>query len=269
MPTENLVRNGTFTEPVVPGSHKSWRGVHPAVPYRATAWEPVNIWGYDHLNAAFAHHPNGLQAVDLGREFTQGGIRQTIETKAGATYSLSFECSPDEWGNCNGKQNNFTVKVTDDTGGTEITSRDFDPGVGFGQANWQRKEFSFQARSGRTTITFMGMAPGSCQSALTNVSVIGLTDGQSSGTGTTTQNQNQNQGTTTTGQDQQLTDLRNKVSDLTGQVNDLTAQLAECQRNSEQLRQNQRDAAAEYVRGKRQGREAAMKQWQQTGQVTL
>lgn len=268
MPTENLVRNGTFTEPRVAGYTKSWQPVHPALPYRATGWEPVNVWGYDHLNAAFAHHPNGLQAVDLGRQFTQGGMKQTIETQPGATYNLSFECSPNEWVNCNNKPNHFTVRVTDETGGREITSQNFDPGVGYGQANWQRKEMSFQAPSSRTTISFMGMAPGSCQSGITNVSVIGLTDGQGSGTGTTSQNQGngtttQNQGTGTTGQDQQLTDCRNKVTDLNGQVNDLTGKLSECQKTSDQLRQAQKDAAAEYVRGRQEGWEKAMQQLQQ------
>ncbi|KUO00031.1 DUF642 domain-containing protein [Streptomyces caeruleatus] len=261
MPTENLVRNGTFTEPRVSGAAKSWRPVHPAAAYRATGWDPVNAYGYDHLNAAFANHPNGLQAVDLGINFTNGGIKQTVETKAGATYNLSFECSPNEYNNCNGRPNNFTVKVTDDVGGREITSRDFDPGVGYGRANWQRKEFSFQAKSSRTTITFMGMAPGSCQSGITNVSVIGLTDGQ--GTSTTTQNQNQNKGPVTTGQDQELTNLRNKVNELTGQVSDLTGKLAECQRTSEQLRKNAQDAAAEYRRGRQEGWAKATEHLQQ------
>jgi len=268
MPTENLIQNGTFNQPAVPGQTKSWRGVYQNLPYRATGWEPANFWGYDHLNTHFAHHPSGYQAADLGREFTQGGMKQTIDTKAGVTYTLTFECSPNEWVNCNGKPNTFSVKVTDANADQELTSREFDPGVGYGQANWQQKEVSFQALGSRTTISFLGTAYASCQSGITNVSVIGRTEvtevkEPDPGTGGGT-------AVVPGGQDQQaLNDCKGTVDELTGQVGDLQGKLAECQKTGQELRQSLKDSAAEYVRGKRQGREAAMKQWRETGEVTL
>ncbi|MET9324147.1 DUF642 domain-containing protein [Streptomyces sp. NPDC003038] len=265
MTQQNLIQNGTFASPALPTGNKEWRNATQYTTFRTDSWDMVSSGGYDHLNATFANHPKGYQAVDLGAEYLQGGIRQTVSTKAGVTYKLTFDCSPNEWSSCLGTSNPFTVKITDDRGGQQIEQRTFDAGTNSGpppngSADWQRKEFTFKAAGDRTVVAFHGTGPvgGSCQAAITDVCVIAVDDVSpkpDDSTGT-------NSGTTVSDLQKQLTDQQNKATDL-------QRQLTACQDHARQLEQDAKDAAGEYVRGKRKGREDAMKQWQDTGKVTL
>ncbi|WP_152610925.1 hypothetical protein [Amycolatopsis sp. MJM2582] len=164
-PEENLVENGTFvTDPTLSGV--TWRNNGPAAP-----WQKAGA-GYDLLSADFAQHPNGYQAVDLGPEFTGGGIQQRLTPDPGAWYRLSFQHSPDAWGNCVGQNVDFTVEFADDDG-TTVLSADIKPHDADGKAHWRKAVLrTFKAYTDTLFLKFKGNTSTSCQAAITNVKVI-------------------------------------------------------------------------------------------------
>lgn len=164
-PEENLVENGTFvTNPTLSGV--TWRNNGPAAP-----WQKAGA-GYDLLSADFAQHPNGYQAVDLGPEFTGGGIQQRLTPDPGAWYRLSFQHSPDAWGNCVGQNVDFTVEFADDDG-TTVLSADIKPHDADGKAHWRKSVLrTFKAYTDTLFLKFKGNTSTSCQAAITNVKVI-------------------------------------------------------------------------------------------------
>ncbi|WP_158633286.1 DUF642 domain-containing protein [Amycolatopsis sp. WAC 04182] len=164
-PETNLVRNGTFeTDPALAGV--TWRNNGPVAP-----WQRIGA-GYDLLSADFAQHPNGYQAVDLGPEFTGGGIQQRLTADPGAWYRLSFQNSPDAWGNCVGQNVEFTVEFTDDDGAT-VLSDEIKPHAADGKAHWRKVVLRpFQAHTDTLFLKFKGNTSSSCQAAITNVKVI-------------------------------------------------------------------------------------------------
>ncbi|MBE1573469.1 DUF642 domain-containing protein [Amycolatopsis roodepoortensis] len=166
-PEDNLVQNGTFeTDPALAGV--SWRNNGAVTP-----WQGIGA-GYDLLSAGFAQHPNGYQAVDLGPEFTGGGIQQRLSSDPGAWYRLSFQNSPDAWGNCVGQNVDFTVEFADDDG-TTVVSAEIKPHAADGKAHWRKVVLRpFQAHTDTLFLKFKGNSSTSCQAAITNVKVTEL-----------------------------------------------------------------------------------------------
>ena len=99
--TPNQVNNGDFSQP---GEGSGSRAIFPAKP--AWAGQPVPTipcWTVGGDSVGLAGHrffqmpkkwPSGWQAVDLSGE-APGSISQTISTKAGSSYELSWQGAPD------------------------------------------------------------------------------------------------------------------------------------------------------------------------------
>ncbi len=166
----NLVRNGTFAFPQLPNTAKTWRHGW-TVQAQMKGWEGIRPGGFDLLNAKFAEHPEGYQAVDLGQEFARnGGIQQDIPTQAGVWYTLTFNHSPDAWPNCRNQDTSFTASVTDVATGKEIDTK-FRAAPADGSAHWKQGTVNFRAGGDETTIAFHGNNSVSCQAAITDVHV--------------------------------------------------------------------------------------------------
>ena len=171
MGNENLVTNGTFTGEV---PANSWKNVTADSSPAPKGWEPILPGGYDWLSGGIAKHDDNIQAVDLGAEYNpNGGVKQTISTTREAKYELTFEHSPNPYGNCANYPMDFTVKIVDDESDSEIKSQHFSLGVAPTPAapKWKKGNVPFTAESDSTAILFCGNEKTSCQAAITNVSV--------------------------------------------------------------------------------------------------
>ncbi|MGW8378443.1 DUF642 domain-containing protein [Streptomyces sp. ODS28] len=160
----NLVKNPKFeSEPMLASlwssnaKLKGWRGIGE---------------GYDLLSAKLAKHPSDIQAVDLGPNFTGGGIQQDLKVKPNTRYDLIYQHSPDAWVNCTADQDvSYRVEIANEDGDT-LLSKKLAPRKADGKtADWVRVAYTFRVQDKHITLRFVGNKSYSCQAAITNVRV--------------------------------------------------------------------------------------------------
>jgi hypothetical protein len=139
----NLFENGSFESPGSAGN-----SILPGGSTFVTGWTTV-LNGVEYFNATgYGGAADGVMIVDLAHYiYSAGGIEQTVDTVAGATYDVAFSA-----GNYLGfgRTGTGVVKVTID-GVTQA----FDTAVATtGTIAWKEISFEFVATQSETTIRF-------------------------------------------------------------------------------------------------------------------
>jgi choice-of-anchor C domain-containing protein len=163
-----LVTNGGFEDgpepdPAGPGFTTMF-AVTTAIP----GWT-VTRGSVDYIGA-YWQHAAGRRSVDLnGNE--PGAIAQTLRTRPGRTYRVTFRLA----GNCFGGGTGVRTGVV--TAGTARTEFTFDTtGRTYGDMGWATKTWQFTATAAETPLEFASATtdPPSCGPALDGVSVVEL-----------------------------------------------------------------------------------------------
>lgn len=159
----NLVYNGSFEVGPKPGSFiqlnagstviDGWTVLPHSVDYIGTYWAAQD----------------GSRSIDLAGG-NLGGIKQTINTVAGSTYTLSFWMPGNPAGKAVAKDLDVFI-----SGIANPFNYTFDLNNTFTDMMWQEKVINFVANSNETTIAFKANQYGVYGPALDNVSVISAT----------------------------------------------------------------------------------------------
>lgn len=130
-----------------------------------TGWTVVGD-GVDYIGALWPAS-QGSRSIDMLSCGVSGGVAQTFDTTAGATYLVTFSLA----GNPDGGVKTLTVSAASNTQSYTFNT------AGFNTSNvgWRSQTFTFTATASSTTLTFLGGIQGggsSCAgSALDNVAV--------------------------------------------------------------------------------------------------
>ena len=156
----NLLINGSFEEPQVPGM--AWK-IFGSGSTAITGWTVVGA-DTQLTRTEFVPAAHGTQWIDLtGIYGYNKGLRSdAVATTIGQSYELSFDLG-DYY--AQGFQT-ATLGVSINGGANTLFTNIYEGGV----MDWERKSFRFTATSASTNITFLGVENG----ALSNNAVIGL-----------------------------------------------------------------------------------------------
>lgn len=139
-----------------------------------TGWVVVGD-GVDYIGGAWTG-ADGAREVDLLSCGVSGGVAQTFDTLAGATYNVSFAMA----GNPDGGVKTITATAAATTANFTFNTAGFS-GTNMG---WATRSFQFTATGASTTLTILGGVQGGASScagaALDNVSVALLSVPQTS-----------------------------------------------------------------------------------------
>jgi choice-of-anchor C domain-containing protein len=161
-----LVTNGGFEDGPEPDANSPGFTVVPAGAPTIPGWT-VTRGSVDYIGP-YWQHADGKRSIDLnGNE--PGTIAQTIRTKAGAKYRVTFSLA----GNgCTGNGGDRTVAVS--AAGDRATFTFDTTGHGYEDMGWERKTWEFTATAAETTLEFTSTTddPAACGPALDGVSVV-------------------------------------------------------------------------------------------------
>jgi choice-of-anchor C domain-containing protein len=168
---ENLVSNGSFECATVnPGN--TFVRLQPGDTTSVPGWEVVSAT-VDYISGVYWVASDGVRSFDLdGAPGHNGGIRQTISTRAGATYVGSFDLA----GNLHNAPTIKTMTLTIEGGGVlfekeyefDITGHDR-----FNDMGWTTHEFQFVADGETATITLQSTTqPAGWGAAVDNVIIM-------------------------------------------------------------------------------------------------
>lgn len=163
---QNLIVNGSFEEGPSFGAYLTMRAGTTIPGWKVTK-ETVDLTG------SYFMASDGERSIDLVGTPGLGAIKQTLKTKAGERYQLSFKLA----GNPAGGPNVKKMKVT---AGSQSNEFEFDiSGKNTQQMGWVEKSWIFVAEDDETTVNFealLGENASNYGAAIDEISVIPFSD---------------------------------------------------------------------------------------------